>query len=92
MASSFLSAIGAIYTGLADVAVGTKQEWITGNTDEIDYIPLVQRQSDMVIRKEDSRTPEFQAILQVLHDPAFQSECGALGGVNVDRMGEIMME
>ena len=91
-AASFLSAVGAIGSGAADVTVGTKQKWMTGNSGGVDSIPLLQRQSNLVIRREDVRAPELRAILHVLHNFSFQEECGALSGLDINRMGEIMLE
>ena len=87
---SHLTVASTVARGGADVAVGNEK--IARQVDGIDFIPLQKERYELVVRKEDMRTPQIQAILEILRSEEFKMEFKGIGGYDISEMGNIVAE
>ena len=59
---------------------------------DIDFISLQKERYDLVIRKEDAKKLQFEALLAILRSKEFRKEIAGIGGYDVTNTGEIMAE
>lgn len=80
----------AVGRGQVDVAVGHRKaaEQVGG----VEFIPLQKERYDLVVKREDMGEPVIKALLEILRSPRFRQEFEAMGGYELDDMGEIVAE
>lgn len=87
--SSHIGVASKVVSGQADVGVGIEK---TARLVDVDFIPIIQEQYDIVVMK----TPRNEAIIQLLQDilqsEAFQKEVEAIGGYDLSQIGQVMYE
>ncbi len=87
---SHLAVASRVARGEADVGLGIEKAAL--QVREIDFVPLQKERYDLVIRREDTDKPHFQALLTVLRSQAFRSEVAGMGGYDLTHTGEILAE
>lgn len=87
---SHLTMAAAIAEGEADLAIGTER--ISRQMEGIDFIPLLEERFDLVIRKEELKTPAVQTMLKILNSPAFRKEIAHFSGNDYRDLGKIICE
>ena len=85
-----LAAANTVARNEADVAVGNDKNSLQVNN--IDFIPLTRERYDLVIKKEDLKKPEFQAMLEILKSNIFKKEIQGIGGYDISDIGNIVAE
>jgi putative molybdopterin biosynthesis protein len=59
---------------------------------KLDFIPLYNERFDLVIPREHYESPKLAPLLELLHEPEFQSAVNAIAGYDTAPMGEIIAE
>jgi putative molybdopterin biosynthesis protein len=77
-------ASGAADTGLAILA--------SARALNLDFVPLFSEQYQLVIPREHYASELLAPLLEVIRDPAFQTEVEALGGYDVSEMGRVVWQ
>jgi putative molybdopterin biosynthesis protein len=88
--SSHLAVASCVARGEADVGLGIEKAAL--QVPEVEFVPLKKERYDLVMRKEDLNRPHFQALLAILHSPAFRNEVTGMGGYDISKMGQVMGE
>ena len=88
--TSHLAMASIIARGGADVGLGNEKtsQLVNG----IDFIPLQKERYELVIKKEDMKTPHFKTIVEILQSEEFKSELEGLGGYDISETGNIVAE
>ncbi|HWR45066.1 helix-turn-helix transcriptional regulator [Sporomusa sp.] len=87
---SHLAVASAVARDQADVGVGIEK--VAQQVSGIDFIPLQKERYDLIIRREDSEKPQFQALLSILRSQTFRNEVQGLGGYDLKHTGNILGE
>ncbi|MDF1617510.1 helix-turn-helix transcriptional regulator [Petrocella sp. FN5] len=87
---SHLTVASTVARGGADVGIGSEK--IARQVDGIDFIPLQKERYELVVKKEDIRRPQIQAILEILNSEEFKTEFIGVGGYDISEMGHIVAE
>ena len=56
---------------------------------DLDFIPLMEEEYDLLVTKEFSETPGFGLIMELLTSTEFASRLGEMGGYNTKESGKI---
>jgi putative molybdopterin biosynthesis protein len=80
-----LAVAAAVASGTADTGLGIRA---AARALQLDFVPLAQEQYDLIIRQEQYEDERVQALLALLHDPAWRQAVAALPGYDVTRMGQ----
>jgi putative molybdopterin biosynthesis protein len=87
---SHLAVAGKVASGEADVGIGIeKAAQIVG---QVDFIPLIQEQYDLVMMKRPGNASWIEAVVAILQSPSFQSELANIHGYDLSRTGRILLE
>lgn len=87
--TSHLGVSAVVANGDADVGVGTER---AANMVGIDFIPLAEERVDLVILKTDKNTDFIKGIQDILNSTAFKNELQYIGGYDLSRTGDIILE
>ena len=88
--SSHLTMAAAIAAGDADLAVGTER--ISHQSENLDFIPLLEERFDLVLKKESFETEAVQKMLDILNSPIFRKEVSHFSGNDYRDLGRVMTE
>jgi putative molybdopterin biosynthesis protein len=77
----------AVLSGAVDVGVGI---FAAAKALNLDFIPLVQEQYDLIIPAEEFETPHLAMLMKVVKSADFQKRVDLLGGYDTSRTGQIM--
>jgi putative molybdopterin biosynthesis protein len=83
-----MAVAAAVLSGAADVGLGIHA---AARALNLDFIPVVTEQYDLVISAACFETAAIQSLLNVIRSDAFKQRVTALGGYHVDRTGEVLM-
>jgi putative molybdopterin biosynthesis protein len=83
-----MAVAAAVLSGAADVGLGIHA---AARALNLDFIPVVTEQYDLVIPEAFFETRAIQSMLDVIRSAAFKQRVTALGGYHVDRTGEVLM-
>jgi putative molybdopterin biosynthesis protein len=83
-----MAVAAAVLSGAADVGLGIHA---AAQALNLDFIPVVTEQYDLVISAEYFETAAIQSLLNVIHSDVFKQRVAALGGYHVERTGEVLM-
>ncbi len=83
-----MAVAAAVLSGAADVGLGIHA---AAQALNLDFIPVVTEQYDLVISAACFETAAIQSLLNVIHSDAFKQRVAALGGYHVERTGEVLM-
>jgi putative molybdopterin biosynthesis protein len=88
--SNHLGVAGKVAAGEADVGVGIeKAAAIVGN---VDFIPLIQEQYDLVLLKNPENMAWISAVMDILRSTAFQNELRSISGYDLSLTGQVLYE
>ncbi|WP_243525464.1 substrate-binding domain-containing protein [Bacillus pseudomycoides] len=87
--SSHLGVASQIANGKADVGVGAEK---VAQIVNVDFLPLIQEQYDLVILKNKENEQLIEAIKEILQSTEFQNELRAIGGYDISKTGQIIYE
>lgn len=88
--SNHLGVAGKVAAGEADVGVGIeKAAAIVGN---VDFIPLIQEQYDLVLLKKPENMEWISAVMNILCSTAFQNELRSISGYDLSLTGQVLYE
>jgi putative molybdopterin biosynthesis protein len=82
-----LAVAAAVDSGTADVGLGIVA---AARALDLDFVPLLKEQYDLVIPKAHYENPFLEPMLSILNRPSFQRDVEALGGYDVSQMGRVM--
>lgn len=78
-----------VASGHADVGVGIEK---TARLIDVDFIPLLQEQYDLVIIKTKENEKLCELIIQTLNSAAFKEKLAAIGGYDLSNTGTVLYE
>jgi putative molybdopterin biosynthesis protein len=88
--SNHLGVAGKVASGEAEVGVGIeKAAAIVGN---VDFIPLIQEQYDLVLLKKPENMEWISAVMNILCSTAFQNELRSISGYDLSLTGQVLYE
>ncbi len=83
-----MAVAAAVLSGAADVGLGIQA---AAKALDLDFIPVVTEQYDLILPAEFFEMPAVQALLKVIRSDAFKARVNALGGYHTERTGEVLM-
>jgi putative molybdopterin biosynthesis protein len=83
-----MAVAAAVLSGAADVGLGIHA---AAQALNLDFIPVVTEQYDLVIPAAYFETVSIQSLLQVICSASFKRRVSDLGGYHVERTGEVLM-
>jgi putative molybdopterin biosynthesis protein len=84
-----LAVAADVASGAADVGLGILA---AARALELDFLPLFNEEYQLVIPREHYASPLLAPVLEILRGEAFRAEVARLGGYDVARMGEVILE
>ncbi|SPF54273.1 conserved hypothetical protein [Candidatus Desulfosporosinus infrequens] len=87
---SYLAVANTVARGGADLGLGNEKACL--QVQGIDFIPLQKEQFDIVVKKEDTSLPAFEAIFEILRSEDFNFELQGLGGYDLAEIGKVIAE
>jgi putative molybdopterin biosynthesis protein len=88
--TNHLGVAGKVASGQADVGIGNeKAASIVG---QVDFIPLIQEQYDLVLMKKPENRDWIESVIRILNSAAFQDELRAISGYDLSLTGRILYE
>ncbi len=82
-----MAVAAAVLSGAADVGLGIQA---AARALDLDFIPVVTEQYDVVIPAQYVDTPAIQSLLNVIRSDEFKVRVNALGGYHTKRTGEVV--
>jgi putative molybdopterin biosynthesis protein len=82
-----MSVAAAVLGGAADAGLGIRA---AARALQLDFIPVITEEYDLVLRADVFDTPPVQAMLDTIRSEAFQKRVMKLGGYGTDRTGELI--
>ncbi len=77
----------AVQSGVADVGLGI---FSAAKALNLDFIPVVTEQYDLVIAEEYFDSDKIRVLLEIIASPAFKKRVEALGGYSTKHTGEVL--
>ena len=87
--SNHLGVASQIANGKADVGVGAEK---VAQIVNVDFIPLMKEQYDLVILKNKENEKLIEAVKEILQSTEFQNELRAIGGYDISKTGQVIYE
>jgi len=87
--SNHLGVASQIANRKADVGIGTEK---VAQIVNVDFIPLMEEQYDLVILKNKENEQLIEAVKEILQSTEFQNELRAIGGYDISKTGQIIYE
>ncbi|MDP1442087.1 helix-turn-helix transcriptional regulator [Priestia megaterium] len=84
-----LSIATAVAQGLADVGVGIEK---ASKMVDVDFIPLIKEQYDLVIMKSEENRHLIKSLLTILNSTDFKNKIQAIEGYDISKTGSIVFE
>src|SRR6266851_3899245 len=84
IAAGHLAVAQAVSMGVADVGIATRAAAVAHS---LDFVPLTEERSDLVLPQELSSDPRIQRMIDALENRAFRRELASLGGYQVSESG-----
>ena len=81
-----MAVAAAVLSGAADAGLGINA---AARALDLDFIPVVTEQYDLVITAEIFETEMIQTVLKIIADEAFQERVVALGGYSTEHTGTV---
>ena len=83
-----MSVAAAVLSETADAGLGI---YAAARALNLDFIPLVTEQYDLVIPEEYFESKQIMALLDIINTNKFQKKVAALGGYSTEKTGEIIL-
>lgn len=80
-----MSVAVAVLSGRADVGLGI---FAAAKALDLDFIPVVTEQYDLVIPEEHFQSQNMQRLLEIINSRVFKAQVAKLGGYHTERTGE----
>lgn len=87
--SSHLAVASAVASGRADMGVGIEN---VANMVNVDFIPMIQEQYDLVVLKTEENLQLVERIKEIITSKDFTSELSEMNGYDLKRTGEVIYE
>ncbi|GAB7388354.1 hypothetical protein BSNK01_21910 [Bacillaceae bacterium] len=87
--ANHLAVAGKVSQGKADVGIGIEK---AAYLVEVDFLPLIQEQYDLVMLNTPENREWIEIILDILRSDAFQNELSSIRGYDLSRTGEILFQ
>ncbi len=84
IAAGHLAVAQAVSMGVADVGIATRAAAVA---HALDFVPLTEERSDLVLSEDLSSDPRIQRLVDALESRAFRRELASLGGYQVSESG-----
>jgi putative molybdopterin biosynthesis protein len=84
IAAGHLAVAQAVSMGVADVGIATRAAAVA---HALDFVPLTEERSDLVLSEDLSSDPRIQRMVDALESRAFRRELASLGGYQVSESG-----
>lgn len=84
-----LSIATSVAQGLADVGVGIEK---ASKMVDVDFIPLIKEQYDLVIMKSEENRHLIKSLLTILNSTDFKNKIQAIEGYDISKTGSIVFE
>ena len=78
----------SVLSGSEDTGLGI---YAAAKALNLDFIPVVTEQYDLVVPQEYFETEPVQILLEIINSPAFKQRVEALGGYSTEKTGEILI-
>jgi putative molybdopterin biosynthesis protein len=82
-----MSVAAAVLSGTADVGLGI---FAAAKALDLDFIPVVTEQYDLVIPDEHYESARIQMLLETIVTPAFKNRVATLGGYSTEKTGTVV--
>jgi putative molybdopterin biosynthesis protein len=79
----------AVAQGIADVGVGIEK---AAKVVNVEFIPLIREQYDLVIMKSEENSKLIQSLLEILNSTDFKNKIHAIEGYDSSKTGSIVFE
>jgi molybdate-binding protein/DNA-binding XRE family transcriptional regulator len=89
IAGGHLAVAQAVAMRAADVGIATRAAAVAYG---LDFVPLAEERSDLVLSQELSSDPRLQRMVDALENRAFRRELASLGGYQVAESGHLVQE
>jgi len=83
-----MSVAVAVLSGTVDVGLGI---FAAAKALDLDFIPVVTEQYDLVIPQEHFESAKIQALMNIINTDVFKMRVNALGGYATDKTGRILL-
>ena len=83
-----MSVAVAVLSGTVDVGLGI---FAAAKALDLDFIPVVTEQYDLVIPQDYFESPTIQALMDIINSAAFKKRVEALGGYATDKTGQVIL-
>jgi putative molybdopterin biosynthesis protein len=83
-----MSVAVAVQSGTADVTLGI---YAAAKALDLDFIPVVTEQYDLIIPEHYFETENIQILLETVNSPAFKKQVEALGGYSTEKTGQVIL-
>jgi putative molybdopterin biosynthesis protein len=83
-----MSVAVAVLSGTVDVGLGI---FAAAKALDLDFIPVVTEQYDLVIPQEHFESTKIQALMDIIKSNVFKMRVAALGGYATDKTGQILL-
>jgi putative molybdopterin biosynthesis protein len=83
-----MSVAVAVLSGTVDVGLGI---YAAAKALELDFIPVVTEEYDLVIPQDHFETDNIQALLKIINGEVFKNRVVALGGYNTEKTGRVLL-
>jgi len=83
-----MSVAVAVLSGTVDVGLGI---FAAAKALDLDFIPVVTEQYDLVIPQEHFESAKIQALMNIINTDVFKKRVNALGGYATDKTGRILL-
>jgi putative molybdopterin biosynthesis protein len=83
-----MSVAVAVLSGTVDVGLGI---FAAAKALDLDFIPVVTEQYDLVVPQEHFETAKIQALMDIVNSGTFKERVEALGGYATDKTGQIIL-
>jgi putative molybdopterin biosynthesis protein len=82
-----MSVAVAVLSGTVDTGLGI---YAAAKALNLDFIPVVTEQYDLVIPNEHFESHNIQILLETINSPAFKNRVESLGGYNTQKTGTLV--
>lgn len=86
--TSHLAVASAISRGDADLGIGTEKTSL--QVQGIEFIPMKKERYEIVIKKQNSKLPYFNTLMEILNSDEFKLELKGLGGYDITETGNVI--
>lgn len=87
--SNHIGVASKVISGQADVGVGIEK---TARLVGVDFIPIIQEDYDLVIRKTSQNAMFIETLQNILRSADLRNELEAIGGYDLSRIGQVIDE